>query len=121
MRDGEEERKVNYYTHTQRKVGKKKERELHFNLLLLLVVVVLLLLVLLLLLFVLLLLLLFFWGSWVVGVCHFLLSWFLQCDVIMALCSYDVRVARKAADLWLEGYGYWLVMSGKTGNLTQSE
>ena len=54
----------------------------------------------------------------------FAISYFrgsLQCDVIMALCSYDVRVARKAADLWLEGYGYWLVMSGKTGNLTQSE
>ena len=44
-----------------------------------------------------------------------------QCDVIVALCSYDVRVARKAADLWLEGYGYWLIMSGHTGNLTKSE
>ncbi|XP_070184388.1 uncharacterized protein SCO4629-like [Littorina saxatilis] len=43
----------------------------------------------------------------------------LLCDVIMAMGSYDVRVARRAADLWLDGHGHWLVMSGKTGNLTK--
>ncbi|KAL8572891.1 hypothetical protein ACOMHN_011140 [Nucella lapillus] len=30
---------------------------------------------------------------------------FTQCDVIVALGSYDVRVSRRAADLWLRGGG----------------
>ncbi|KAK7506499.1 hypothetical protein BaRGS_00001974 [Batillaria attramentaria] len=41
-----------------------------------------------------------------------------RCDVIVALGSYDVRVARHAADMFLAGYGQWLVVTGKTGNLT---
>ncbi|KAL8593143.1 hypothetical protein ACOMHN_009798 [Nucella lapillus] len=46
---------------------------------------------------------------------------FTQCDVIVALGSYYVRVARRAADRWLRGGGeQWLVMSGHTGHLTKN-
>ncbi|KAL4216941.1 hypothetical protein ACF0H5_023400 [Mactra antiquata] len=40
-------------------------------------------------------------------------------DVILCLGSYDVRVAEKAATLFLQGYGDWLVFSGNSGVLTK--
>ena len=40
-------------------------------------------------------------------------------DCILALGSHDLRVAERAADLWLEGYAPLLVMSGGLGNLTR--
>ncbi|MBC6491389.1 YdcF family protein [Flavihumibacter stibioxidans] len=40
-------------------------------------------------------------------------------DCILALGSHDLRVAERAADLWLEGWAPLLVMSGGLGNFTQ--
>jgi uncharacterized SAM-binding protein YcdF (DUF218 family) len=40
-------------------------------------------------------------------------------DVIMALGSHDVRVAERAADLYLEGLAPWLVCAGGLGRLTE--
>lgn len=37
------------------------------------------------------------------------------------MCSYDIRVADKAASLFLQGMGDWLVISGNTGKLTESK
>ncbi|WP_343313109.1 YdcF family protein [Brucella sp. BE17] len=42
------------------------------------------------------------------------------CDVIVGLGSYDLRVAERAADLYLEGLAPWLIFSGKSGNFTQN-
>ncbi len=42
------------------------------------------------------------------------------CDVIVGLGSYDLRVAQRAADLYLEGLAPWLIFSGKSGNFTQN-
>lgn len=41
-------------------------------------------------------------------------------DVILCLCSHDVRVAERAAELALRGYAPLLVFSGGTGKLTQT-
>lgn len=43
----------------------------------------------------------------------------LKSDCILALGSHDLRVAERAADLWLAGYAPLLVMSGGLGNLTK--
>ena len=40
-------------------------------------------------------------------------------DVILALGSHDLRVAHRAADLWLQGLAPLLIMSGGLGNLTR--
>lgn len=40
-------------------------------------------------------------------------------DAVFCLCSLDVRVARRAAELFLEGYGDRLIFSGGVGRLTQ--
>ena len=39
-------------------------------------------------------------------------------DCIMALGSHDLRVADRAAELWLEGWAPYIVFSGGLGNLT---
>lgn len=39
-------------------------------------------------------------------------------DVIFCLCSHDTRVAERAAQLMLDGYGSYLVFSGGVGKLT---
>ncbi|KAJ6443184.1 cyclopropane-fatty-acyl-phospholipid synthase [Purpureocillium lavendulum] len=40
-------------------------------------------------------------------------------DVIFCLCSLDLRVAERAAQLWLDGLAPWLVFSGASGKLTR--
>jgi len=40
-------------------------------------------------------------------------------DAIFVLCSLDTRVANYAADLYLQGYGDWLIISGGFGKLTK--
>jgi uncharacterized SAM-binding protein YcdF (DUF218 family) len=40
-------------------------------------------------------------------------------DCILALGSHDLRVADRAADLWLEGWAPILIFSGGLGNLTK--
>jgi len=42
-----------------------------------------------------------------------------KADCILALGSHDLRVADRAAELYLEGFAPLLVMSGGLGNLTQ--
>jgi len=42
-----------------------------------------------------------------------------KCDCILALGSHDLRVADRAADLWLQGWAPILTMSGGLGNLTR--
>jgi len=42
-----------------------------------------------------------------------------KCDCILALGSHDLRVADRAAELYLEGWAPLVVMSGGLGNLTQ--
>lgn len=39
-------------------------------------------------------------------------------DCILALGSHDLRVAERAADLWLQGWAPYVVFSGGLGNLT---
>lgn len=41
-----------------------------------------------------------------------------KADCILALGSHDLRVANRAADLWLEGWAPLIVFSGGLGNLT---
>lgn len=41
-----------------------------------------------------------------------------KADAIIALGSHDLRVATRAADLWLEGWAPYIVFSGGLGNLT---
>ncbi|XP_053385600.1 uncharacterized protein SCO4629-like [Mercenaria mercenaria] len=41
-------------------------------------------------------------------------------DLILCLGSYDIRVAEKAASLFLQGMGDLLVFSGNTGKLTEN-
>ena len=40
-------------------------------------------------------------------------------DCILALGSHDLRVANRAAQLWLEGWAPYVIFSGGLGNLTQ--
>jgi uncharacterized SAM-binding protein YcdF (DUF218 family) len=42
-----------------------------------------------------------------------------RADCILALGSHDVRVAERAADLWLDGWAPWLVCAGGLGRLTE--
>ena len=42
-----------------------------------------------------------------------------KCDVILALGSSDLRVAEYAADLFLDGYGDYLLASGGFGRITK--
>lgn len=42
-----------------------------------------------------------------------------KCDCILALGSHDLRVAERAAELYLQGWAPLLVMSGGLGNFTQ--
>ena len=41
------------------------------------------------------------------------------CDCILALGSHDLRVADRAADLYLQGYAPYIVFSGGLGNVTK--
>jgi uncharacterized SAM-binding protein YcdF (DUF218 family) len=41
-------------------------------------------------------------------------------DAIFALCSLDTRVAERAAQLFLDGYGSYLIYSGGVGKLTEA-
>ena len=43
-----------------------------------------------------------------------------KADCILALGSHDLRVAERAADLYLEGWAPLIIMSGGLGNLTQN-
>ena len=40
-------------------------------------------------------------------------------DVIIGLGSYDTRVAKHAADLYMQGLGTWLMFTGQSGNWTK--
>ena len=42
-----------------------------------------------------------------------------KCDCILALGSHDLRVAHRAAELYMEGWAPLVVMSGGLGNFTQ--
>ncbi|KAI1384772.1 DUF218 domain-containing protein [Hypoxylon trugodes] len=42
-----------------------------------------------------------------------------EVDAVFCLCSLDTRVAERAAQLILDGYGKYLIFSGGTGRLTQ--
>lgn len=42
-----------------------------------------------------------------------------KCDCILALGSHDLRVAERAAELYLEGWAPLVIMSGGLGNLTK--
>lgn len=39
-------------------------------------------------------------------------------DAIFCLCSLDLRVAQRAAELYLNGHGRWLIFSGGLGKVT---
>ncbi|KAJ4421173.1 hypothetical protein N0V82_003938 [Gnomoniopsis sp. IMI 355080] len=39
-------------------------------------------------------------------------------DAIFCLCSLDLRVARRAAELFLDGRGRWFIFSGGSGKIT---
>jgi uncharacterized SAM-binding protein YcdF (DUF218 family) len=43
-----------------------------------------------------------------------------KCDVIIGLGSSDRRVAERAAEVMLNGYGNWLVFSGGLGKITKA-
>ena len=40
-------------------------------------------------------------------------------DAIFVLCSHDTRVAKRALDLYNEGYAPWVIVSGGAGKLTE--
>jgi uncharacterized SAM-binding protein YcdF (DUF218 family) len=42
-----------------------------------------------------------------------------RCDCIFVLGSHDLRVAERGAQLWLDGWAPWLLLSGGLGNLTR--
>ncbi len=42
-----------------------------------------------------------------------------KCDAIFVLCSMDTRVAERAAQLYMDGYGDYLIVSGGSGKLTK--
>ncbi|XP_022251146.1 uncharacterized protein LOC111087735 [Limulus polyphemus] len=44
---------------------------------------------------------------------------FKKSDVILLLGNNDIRTAEYASHLYLNGYGDWLVISGKAGNMTK--
>jgi uncharacterized SAM-binding protein YcdF (DUF218 family) len=41
-----------------------------------------------------------------------------KCDCILALGSHDLRVANRAAELWIDGWAPYIIFSGGLGNLT---
>lgn len=41
-----------------------------------------------------------------------------EVDAVFTLCSLDLRVAKRAAQLFLDGYGRYLIFSGGSGKLT---
>jgi len=41
-------------------------------------------------------------------------------DAILVLCSYDLRVAERGAELFLAGYAPWLIFSGGLGAITKN-
>lgn len=41
-----------------------------------------------------------------------------KADAILALGSHDLRVAERAARLWLDGWAPWLILTGGFGNFT---
>lgn len=41
-----------------------------------------------------------------------------RADAIFCLCSLDIRVAQRAAQLYLDGHGRWLIFSGGSGKIT---
>lgn len=41
-------------------------------------------------------------------------------DAVFCLCSLDIRVAHRAAQLHLDGYGRYLIFSGGSGKLTEN-
>jgi len=43
-----------------------------------------------------------------------------KADAIFCLCSLDTRVAERAAQLFLDGYGEYLIFSGGSGKLTEN-
>ncbi|KAL1860676.1 hypothetical protein Daus18300_009019 [Diaporthe australafricana] len=43
----------------------------------------------------------------------------ISADAVFCLCSLDVRVAHRAAQLHLDGYGRYLIFSGGSGKLTE--
>ncbi|KAI0201380.1 DUF218 domain-containing protein [Astrocystis sublimbata] len=43
-----------------------------------------------------------------------------KADAVFCLCSLDTRVAERAAQLFLDGYGAYLIFSGGSGVLTQA-
>ncbi|XP_076335102.1 uncharacterized protein SCO4629-like [Tachypleus tridentatus] len=46
---------------------------------------------------------------------------FKKSDVILLLGNNDIRTAEYAGSLYLKGYGDWLVISGKAGNMTKGK
>jgi len=44
-----------------------------------------------------------------------------KCDAIFTLCSLDIRVAERAAQLYLDGFGKYLIFSGSVGKLTEGK
>lgn len=44
-----------------------------------------------------------------------------EADAIFTLCSLDLRVAKRAAQLFLHGYGRYLIFSGGSGKLTADQ
>ena len=40
-------------------------------------------------------------------------------DYILTLSSHDIRVAHRAADLFLQDFAPWIVFSGNLGRLTE--
>jgi uncharacterized SAM-binding protein YcdF (DUF218 family) len=42
-----------------------------------------------------------------------------KCDAVFCLCVRDTRVAERAVQLFLDGYGEWLIFSGGFGKLTK--
>jgi uncharacterized SAM-binding protein YcdF (DUF218 family) len=41
------------------------------------------------------------------------------CDAVFGLCAIDTRIAERAAQLFLDGYGEWLIFSGGIGRFSK--
>ncbi|KAI1267318.1 DUF218 domain-containing protein [Xylariaceae sp. FL1019] len=50
---------------------------------------------------------------------HMTIDQTVRVDAIFCLCSLDLRVAERAAQLFLDGHGGYLIFSGGSGKLTQ--
>ena len=42
-----------------------------------------------------------------------------KADAIFVLCSHDIRVAERAAELFSQEYADWVIVSGGSGKLTK--